>query len=99
MVFLLALNIGNDLLELRNTHTECAILNLPLEELVFRESVVHPFRRTTLNELQCRRDRESRRQGQQYMNVVGHAPNRDCFHFMLAGDSSEEWPKSFAQGR
>jgi hypothetical protein len=52
VVRLLVPDVLDDLFQLRNADTECAILYLPSKEPVLWKSVMHPFRRAALDELQ-----------------------------------------------
>ena len=62
MVHLLALDVLNGLVQLRNADTEGAVFHLPSKESVLREGVMDPFGRAAFDELQRLGNRESRGQ-------------------------------------
>jgi hypothetical protein len=95
MMLLLHLDVMDGFVQLRNTHAECAVLNLPAEEAMFGECVVYPFGGTALDELERFGYRERGRQREQDMDVVRHPVNFTGLHFILPGDASDKWPESF----
>src|SRR5436309_605713 len=99
MMYLLALDVLKGLVQLRHADAEGAVFHLPSKKPVLREGVMNPLGRAALDELQRFGNRESRGQGQQNMNVVGHAPNFNGLHLILPGDAAQKGPEPLAQLR
>lgn len=64
MVGLLVPDVLDRFVQLRNTYAESRVFHLPRKGSVFWESVVYPFGRAALDELQRLGDREGRGKGQ-----------------------------------
>ena len=93
VVRLLIPDVGHNLIYLRNTHTERAILGLPGKELLIRKGVMHPLGRTAFDQLHGLGDRHRRRQREQHVNVVFDASDAHGGNAVLACDAPEVRPK------
>jgi len=74
MMRLLVFDVLDDLVQLRNANAEGAIFYLPFKQSVLWKSIMDPFRRAALDELQRLGNRESRRQSQENVYMVGMPP-------------------------
>jgi hypothetical protein len=99
VVLLLALDVLNGLVQQRHTDRKGTVFDLPTKEAVLGEGVVNPFGRAAFEELQDLGNRESGRQRQEDVNVVGHPSNFEGLHLVLASDPAQEGPESIAQLR
>jgi len=99
VMFLLAFDITNDVVQLRHAHTECAILFLPRKQAMFGKGFVDPFGRTALDQLHRLGDGDRGRQGKQEMDVVFDSADFNGLHFVAAHDTAQEWPEPFGKRR
>ena len=97
MVLGLGANVASNNAELGNAHSECAIFFLPSEECVFGKIFMNPFGGSSLNELKRFGNGNSRREREEDVDVIVHAADFQSFHFVLAGDSTEEREQAFAK--
>lgn len=98
MVLRLSANVASNNAELGNADSECAIFFLPSEECVFGKILMNPFGGPSLKELERFGNGNSRRKREQEVDVIFHAADFESFHFVLAGDSTQEREQAFAKG-
>jgi hypothetical protein len=89
VVFLLSFDVPCDTRYVRAADAESTESALPCKCPVFRNCVMDPLRRTTLQLSHCFRNRDRRRQDHQRMNVVYYRVGDEDCPAELAGDATK----------
>ena len=97
MVLRLTSDVLNGGFHSRLAYAEGVILLLPRKQTVFGECLMHPFGRTTFDQLKRLGNGQRCRQRKQEMDVIFDPANFDGFHFVLARNASQKGPESLGE--
>src|SRR5262249_6050707 len=97
MVLLLIPDVGYRLANLSDAYAESSVPLLRFEVLMGVELIVHPFRRSGLDQLHCLRNLDGGRQREQHMHVIFYTAYLKGPHLVLPGDPAHKGPEPLLQ--